>query len=75
MLDTPEWTECQLLHEVISNLESLQGSWVEWRTFEQQGVTEWLISVTNSAGQIFRLQVVPVNNEDSAAFDELFVLI
>ncbi len=75
MFDTNEWTETQLLHEVISNLESLQGAWVEWRTWEQQGVTEWLISVSNAVGQVFRLRVVPVDTKESAAFDELFALI
>ena len=32
MSDTCEWNSTKLIHEIVSNLESLQGASVDWET-------------------------------------------
>ena len=69
MSGTCGFSEVQLLHEVVSNLQSLQGAWVDWRVLEQVESTKWLVRVTDSEGNIFRFKIVLIEAVDSAAFD------
>ena len=74
MDDCCEWTDIKLVHEIIADLQSLQGAWVEWMTLGEPGEMQAIIRVLFQYPEekVFRLRLVLARNEDSAEFDRVF---
>lgn len=47
----------KLAHEIVSNLEGLQGCWVEWKTDSQDHIRRDIIRFHTMDGQVFRLKI------------------
>ena len=72
MDDEREWTETKLVHEIISNLQSLERAEVDWITLGPEGHLQELIRVSVGDGQVFRLGIALISDDEAAAFDDLF---
>ena len=57
MDDGCEWTNTKLVHEIVSNLEGLQGCWIEWKTEYQDYIRQDIIRFHTADGQVFRLKI------------------
>lgn len=74
MDDCCEWTEIKLVHEIIADLQSLQGTWVEWMTMGQPGEMQTLarVSFHYPDQKVFRLRLELVSEDESEEFDRMF---
>lgn len=76
MDDCCEWTETKLVDEIIADLHSLQGAWVEWMTLGEPDMREALARVSfyphDNDGKVFRLRLEFVGAEESEEFDRMF---
>ncbi len=76
MDDCCEWTEIKLVHEIIADLQSLQGAWVEWMTMGEPDVREAFAIVSfyphDNDGKAFRLRLEFVRADESGEFDRMF---
>ena len=76
MDDQCGWTETKLVHEIISNLESLQGVLVEWRSMGPHGSLQEFVRFSTLDEQVFRFGITFIYDDESAeAFDDKFELI
>ena len=71
-----EWTETKLVDEIIADIQSLQGAWVEWVTLGEPDAEEALARVSfcphDNGGKVFRLRIEFVRADESGGFDSMF---
>ncbi len=72
MDDGDEWTETKLVHEIISDLEGLQGTWLEWKSVGFPGFMHEMVRLHTWEGQVFRMRLAMIGGFDSEEFDREF---
>ena len=76
MGDCCEWTATKLVHEIIADLQSLQGAWVEWIALGESDTREAIARVSfhphENGGKVLRLRLELVGDSGSEEFDRLF---
>ncbi len=69
MDDGCEWTGIKLAHELIADLESLQGSWVEWKIVGKLDFRQAFIRFHTRQESVFRLRIDLIGDDESDKFD------
>ncbi len=72
MNDQCEWIEIRLVHEIIADLQSLPGVWIDWKILESERQLQGLIKVSIWNGQVYRLSIALIREDEADAFDDLF---
>ena len=69
MDDGCEWTGIKLVYEVIADLESLQGSRVEWKIVGEPHFRQAFIRFHDSQESVLRLRIDLIGDDESDVFD------
>jgi hypothetical protein len=72
VVDGRGWTNTKLVHEIVSNLEGLQGCWIEWKTESQDYIRQDIIRFQTADGQVFRLKIDLYGDYWQEEFDASF---
>ena len=71
--DGCEWTRTKLVHEIVSNLESLRGCTVEWKTNDDDPERRSeFVRIHAPDGAVFRLALEYYGDYWSEEFDQWF---
>ena len=57
MIGNCEWTPIRLVHEIIADLESLQGASVEWDSVWPYSSNEFLIRMSTGDEKEFEIRI------------------
>ena len=68
MFEDCAWTPTRILHEIIADLQSLQGFWVEWDERLPLSTQQYLVQVSTSDGKFFQIDMSIM--EDLGPWDE-----
>jgi hypothetical protein len=57
VVEDGDWTPMRLIHEIVADLESLQGASVEWGKKSPFTTNEYLVRILTGDGKVFDVDV------------------